>query len=63
MTWRFTCDDGKGGVTVSIPWGWYASAPVLNVDWHIRGGSGSYADLRGKGSLQGQRLSSSFADP
>ena len=61
-TWQFTCDDGTGNLTISIPQAWYASAPVWNTDWHILDGSGIYGGLRGKGSLQGERLSAAYTD-
>lgn len=54
---RFTCDDGTGSLTLSIlgeplygPSSW-ASA------WSILDGSGSYAGLRGAGSMRGGLLS------
>jgi hypothetical protein len=63
MTWQFTCDDGTGDVTVSIPRGWYSSAPLWNTDWRILDARGIYAGLRGRGSLQGERLGAAHTDP
>ncbi|HET9242910.1 MAG TPA: hypothetical protein VFN99_05660 [Gaiella sp.] len=45
-TWRFTCDDGTGGLTVSTP------DPGFYLAWQGVEGSGSYADLRGGISLR-----------
>ena len=62
--WRLTCDDGTGSLTVSIlP----AVDPFMlvsrwNSTWRIVDGSGSYADLRGRGSLAGELLSSKTSD-
>lgn len=53
-TWRFTCDDGTGGLTVVL---------LPDATWRILGGSSSYADLRGKGSLrEGQLLCGTNCD-
>jgi hypothetical protein len=54
---QLACDDGTGSLTLSI-------APVSqvpstwNATWRIVDGSGSYAGLRGKGSLQREVLRS-----
>lgn len=45
-TWRLTCADGTGGLTVSV------FAPGTQMRWRIIDGSGSYAGLRGGGSLR-----------
>lgn len=53
---QFRCDDGTGTLTVSISrWEYYG--PPFNTTWQILDGSGSYANLRGRGSLQGEMLS------
>lgn len=53
---QFTCDDGTGTLTVALAqWEYYHGGP--NTTWKILDGSGSYADLRGSGSLQGELLS------
>ena len=60
-TWRFTCDDGTGSLTVSIapmPW----TEPRWNSTWHILAGSGDYAGLRGRGSLERELLSQEISD-
>jgi hypothetical protein len=51
---RFTCEDGSGSLTVDFgttevwrPWG---------ARWVIFDGTGSYAQLRGRGSLRGEVL-------
>jgi len=49
---RFTCDDGTGSLTVSIG--------HRNADWQILDGSGSYAGLRGRGSLLTEYLGGEF---
>lgn len=54
-SWRFTCDDGTGGLTVSLV--------RDNTAWLIVDGSGSYADLRGSGSLRGEFLLCESCDP
>ena len=54
-TWRLTCADGTGGLTLSV---------VDEVRWQIVDGSGSYAGLRGGGTLRsGEALGSpSYAE-
>ena len=47
-TWRFTCDDGTGSLTV------FFGGPEGG--WRISEGSGSYAGFRGQGSLQAEQL-------
>lgn len=44
---RFTCDDGTGGLTVAFR---------QDATWRITDGSGNYAGLRGTGSLRGEQL-------
>ena len=44
-TWRFTCDDGSGSLTV-----------LLAATWRIIDGSGSYAGLQGSGSQRAEML-------
>ena len=63
-TWRFTCDDDTGGLTVSIarPWDHDPEASVWNTTWRILDGSGSYAGLRGGGSMRIEVLSSEISD-
>jgi hypothetical protein len=63
-TWRFTCDDGTGSLTVSIARAWdhNPQASVWNTTWRILDGSGSYAGLRGEGSMQIEVLSSEISD-
>ena len=46
-TWRLTCDDGTGGLRLSIP-----DAAFYLGSWQIVGGSGSYAGLRGDVSVR-----------
>jgi hypothetical protein len=47
---QFTCDDGTGSLTVVFP-------PLSEGGgWRILDGSGSYAGLRGRGSLRGEEL-------
>jgi hypothetical protein len=51
-TWRLTCADGTGGLTVSV-------FDEFVFRWQIVDGSGSYAGLRGGGSLRsGEALGS-----
>src|SRR5262245_23389412 len=51
-TWRLTCADGTGGLTVSV-------FDEFVFRWKIVDGSGSYAGLRGGGSLRsGEALGS-----
>ena len=51
-TWRLTCADGTGGLTLSV-------VEERVVRWQIVDGSGSYAGLRGGGSLRsGEALGS-----
>jgi hypothetical protein len=61
-TWRFTCDDGTGSLTVSIARAWDHQAPLWNTTWRILDGSGSYAGLRGEGSMQIEVLSNEISD-
>jgi hypothetical protein len=63
-TWRFTCDDGTGSLTVSIARAWdhNPQAHVWNTTWRILAGSGSYAGLRGEGSMRIEVLSSESSD-
>jgi hypothetical protein len=44
---RFMCDDGTGSLTVTFE---------QDAIWRITDGSGSYADLRGRGSWRGEFL-------
>jgi hypothetical protein len=53
---QFTCDDGTGTLTVSIAQ-WEYVGPPFNTTWQVLDGSGSYRNLRGSGSLQGEMLS------
>jgi hypothetical protein len=48
-TLRFTCDDGTGSLTVSVP----SLTPWGDTTWRILWGSGSYAGLHGRGSEHG----------
>jgi hypothetical protein len=50
---RFTCDDGTGGWTVDFDREVELGRQGL---WRIRDGSGSYADLRGRGSMRGEQV-------
>lgn len=50
---RFTCDDGTGGWTVEFDREVEFGRQGL---WRIRDGSGSYADLRARGSLRGEQV-------
>jgi hypothetical protein len=63
-TWRFTCDDGTGGLTVSIAraWNHNPQASVWSTTWRVLDGSGSYAGLRGQGSMRIEVLSSENSD-
>jgi hypothetical protein len=63
---RFTCDDGTGSVTVAIAQMEYyppfcgpsdSVRPSICTTWRILEGSGSYARLRGNGSLRAELLS------
>ena len=56
-TLQLACDDGTGSLTVSLASVGYGESP-WNTTWRILDGSGSYAGLRGKGSLRGELLSS-----
>jgi hypothetical protein len=47
-TWQFTCDDGTGSLTVHL------GGPEGG--WRIVDGSGGYAGLRGRGSVQAEML-------
>jgi hypothetical protein len=62
--WRFACDDGTGSLTVSIARAWdhNPQAHVWNTTWRILDGSGSYAGLRGEGSMRIEVLSSEISD-
>jgi hypothetical protein len=63
-TWRLTCDDGTGGLTLFIARAWNhdPQVHVWNTAWRILDGSGSYADLKGKGSMRIEVLSSESSD-
>lgn len=63
-TWRFTCDDGTGGLTVSIarPWNHNPQASVWNTTWRILDGSGNYAGFRGEGSMRIEVLSGEITE-
>ena len=52
-TWRFTCDDGTGSLTVHFG---------HEGGWQIIEGSGSYAGLRGRGSLRAEQLCTPWLD-
>jgi hypothetical protein len=54
---RLACDDGAGSLMVSIVPAEVHGAS-WNTTWRILDGSGSYAGLRGKGSLRGEVLRS-----
>jgi hypothetical protein len=54
---QLACDDGSGSLTVSIAPVSQVASP-WNATWRIRDGSGSYAGLRGKGSLRTEVLRS-----
>jgi hypothetical protein len=58
-TWRFTCDDGSGGLTISIAraWNHNPDASAWETTWRVVEGTGSYAGLRGKGSMRIEVLS------
>jgi hypothetical protein len=64
FTWRFTCDDGTGSLTISIARAWdhNPQAQAWNTTWRILDGTGSYADLRGQGSMRIEVLSSEVSD-
>jgi hypothetical protein len=47
VRWQFTCDDGSGSLTLALP---------QDPTWRIIDGSGSYAGLRGSGSLRFEQL-------
>jgi hypothetical protein len=54
---QLSCDDGTGSLTVSIAPVSQVASP-WNASWRILDGSGSYAGLRGKGSLRKEVLRS-----
>jgi hypothetical protein len=54
---QLACDDGTGSLTVSNTQVSQVASP-WNATWRIVDGSGSYADLRGKGSLRREELRS-----
>jgi hypothetical protein len=54
---QLACDDGSGSLTVSIAPVSQVASP-RNATWRIVDGSGSYAGLRGKGSLRQEVLRS-----
>lgn len=57
-TWRFTCDDGTGGLTVSI------LDPGFYLAWQSVDGNGSYTGFRGRVSLRdGEILGSPSCAP
>ena len=63
---HFTCDDGTGRLTVLVvPEPLYGNTPQWNSTWWVQEGSGSYAGLRGGGSMRGELLGGGgpFAPP
>jgi hypothetical protein len=62
-TWRFACDDGSGGLTISIARGWNHNpeASTWETTWRVLDGTGSYAGLRGEGSLRIEVLSNEIS--
>ena len=58
--YRFTCDDGSGSLVASAsvgPFDHEYGLPVAEGSFMILAGTGSYADLRGKGSQRSEILS------
>lgn len=62
--WQFICDDGTGSLTVSIAPMWWTAHPwnTATWDWDILEGSGDYAGLRGRGSLEGEVIGREISD-
>ena len=58
----FTCDDGTGSLTVSDVQVSSGQAAWENTTWRILDGSGSYADLRGRGPLRRELLGREISD-
>jgi hypothetical protein len=58
-TWRFACADGTGGLTISIARAWNhdPEASTWETAWRVVEGTGSYAGLRGEGSMRIEVLS------
>jgi hypothetical protein len=63
-TWRFACDDGTGGLTISIARAWNHDPDVSawETTWRVVEGTGSYAGLRGEGSMRIEVLGSETSD-
>jgi hypothetical protein len=63
-TWRLTCGDGSGDLTVAIARAWNhdPQTSVWNTTWRILDGTGSYAGLRGEGSMRIEVLGSEVSD-
>jgi hypothetical protein len=64
-TRQFTCDDDTGTLTVSFTQSQYEPAPPGAGEgiWRILDATGSYAGLRGRGSLRGELLGGEMSDP
>ncbi|HEU0304567.1 MAG TPA: hypothetical protein VFR32_08300 [Gaiellaceae bacterium] len=59
----YTCDDGSGTLTTEQE-DWYELKPPYTSTWRVLGGTGRYADLRGKGSfVGGPPLTGGHEDP
>jgi hypothetical protein len=59
----YTCADGSGTLTTQQE-DWFELKPPYTSTWHILGGTGSFADLRGKGSyFGGPPLGGNHEDP
>jgi hypothetical protein len=59
---RYTCADGSGSLTLSISRLDAEYATGASGEWAIVDGSGSYEDLRGKGTYTGELLGGNPAD-
>jgi hypothetical protein len=58
----FTCGDGSGTVTLVAPT-WCEHRVPYTESWRIVGGTGRYAELRGKGSYRGNPAGDFEQDP
>jgi hypothetical protein len=58
-----TCDDGSGALTVRLVDTEAERTPGRTGIWQVIEGSGSYAELRGMGTLTGVRLGDDAAQP
>jgi hypothetical protein len=52
----FTCADGTGAFSAVVTARWVIGTPASHGTWTIVSGTGSYAKLRGSGTLVGDQL-------